>query len=236
MKNTILIAASGWLFAACMLFTAPGYAEETTFAVPNGDFENPNNHGTLGGGLLALPGAGGPALLGDGPWSGRSKGVAGLLTPPRINISSHNSEGRCRISGLAVVNTLGGLVGNSASVWQQLELPAEKWTIYTLQVDVDRGVVLNAGLLSRDGVGAALTVNGNTVASSLTSQAEFLKIELLQGTRYRLTLRYATQDTVPAGKIGVRLFAGEAPSLLQAAVLAAVTFDNIQLTVNRLEA
>jgi hypothetical protein len=215
-------------------------AEDISIPVPNGDFEAAANSGGTGGsGGLGLVGPNTSALpLAGGPWGGTTQGILGLISPPRITISDNGaSNGYCRISGLAGLKLLNlPLLNTHAVVSQTLAAKAEPYVVYTLEADVKRSALLDAALLAQDGVGVGLTIDGKEVASSLTSPGHLLSIRLLSSTSCRVTLKYATTVSTPAGSLGIRLFTGEGDGLLHAGVLADVIFDNITLTAFKLEA
>ena len=216
------------------------FAEDVTLTVPNGDFETVANSGDIGGaGLLGLVGANESQYpIAGGPWGGSTWGLLGLISPPKVTIASNGaSNGYCRFSGLVGLQLLNLSILNTHAVASQtLTTAAEPYVIYTLEADVDRSTLLSATLLAQDGVGIGLTINGTEVASSLTSTGYFLSVQLLGGTTYHLTLKYATGEVPPAGKLGIRLFTGEGSGLLHTGVLSDVVFDNIRLTASKLEA
>lgn len=222
-----------------VLFATHLPAEEVSIPIPNHDFESSANAGSLGSfTLFGLPNYSASAIpLAGGPWEARTFGIAGLIAAPELTISPNGAaNGFCRISALAMVNLLNlGLLANRAFVSQTLQETGEAYTLYTLEADVDSSSALSLTALARAGVGIGLTIGGTQVASSLTSTGEFLSLELLSATRYRLKLRYATGETPPAGRIGIRLFAGEGSGLVQASVLTEVVFDNVSLTAFKLE-
>jgi hypothetical protein len=225
-------------FSAALIPTCP--AEDVSVSVPNGDFETAGNNGAIGGsGLFGLVGPNDSAFpMAGGPWGAATWGILGLISPPRITINANGAaNGNCRISGLAGLQVLNTpLLNTHAVVSQTLTSAAEPYVVYTLEADIDRSTLLSATLLAQDGVGIGLTINGTQVASSLTATGTFLSIQLLSGTTYHLTLKYATGEVPPAGPLGIRLFTGEGSGLLHTGVLSDVVFDNVRLTASRLEA
>lgn len=217
-----------------------GNAEEVSIDVPNGGFEEEGNSGKIGGsGLFGLAGADvSNALIGAGPWRASTHGILGLISPPVVNISPNGLQnGYCRITGLAGLKLLGlPLLNTRAAVTQTLSTPVESWTVYLLEADVDRSVVLSVAALAGEGVGISLAVNGTDVISSLTAPAESLSIQLLSATKYRLSVKYITQEDAPQGNLGIRLFTGEGTGLIHTGLLPEVVFDNIRLTASKLEA
>jgi hypothetical protein len=216
------------------------FAEDVVLTVPNGDFETSANSGNIGGaGLLGVVGPNESQYpIAGGPWGGSTWGILGLISPPRVTIASNGAaNGYCRFAGLVGLQLLNlSILNTHAVVSQTLTTAAEPYVIYTLEADVDRSTLLSATLLAQDGVGIGLTINGTEVASSLTSTGYFLSIQLLSGTTYHLTLKYATGEVPPAGMLGIRLFTGEGSGLIHTGALSDVVFDNIRLTATKLEA
>ncbi|HXD50872.1 MAG TPA: hypothetical protein VN689_03200, partial [Burkholderiales bacterium] len=103
-----LLLAAATLLSGMSCLAAP-------IPVPNGDFSNPANNGSVGGGVI---GGSGSAAIGSGPWHGTYAGIAGLLAPPSLSIGS----GRATIGGLAGVNVL-GIVDNSGYFSQDFGIP-----------------------------------------------------------------------------------------------------------------
>jgi len=235
-KTIRLLKLTGYLLIGSI---PPLAAEEVPVNVPNQDFEAPANAGSIGAsGLLGLLNPSHSSIpLGAGPWDARSSGVAGLLLAPAVRIAPNGvANGYAEIAGLAHLQLLNQpLLNNRASLSQTLTEAPEGFTLYTLEADVDCSAVVSVTALAQAGIGIGLTVNGTQVASSLTSAGEFLSLELINGSSYRLRVRYATEETPPAGAIGIRLFAGEGAGLVQASVLTKVTFDNVRLTAFKLE-
>ncbi len=227
---------------AVALALTPGLclAEDVAITVTNGNFETAANNGSIGGNILL--GVVGPDVptkqIGSGPWSGATYGILGLVSPPVITINDRGAQnGYCSVTGLVGLKLLNiPLLNTKAVISQTLSTQAEPYVIYTLEADVDRLGVLSAALLAQDGVGIGLTINGTEVASSLTASGSFLTVQLLTGTSYHITLKYATSETPPAGPLGIRLFTGEGSALLHLGAIGDVIFDNVKLTATKLEA
>jgi protocatechuate 3,4-dioxygenase beta subunit len=221
-------AALGLLLAAlCALLAGPGLAAAAEAApaanitVPNGDFSDPGNFGSVGGGLLGATGTDIP--IGAGPWSASYSGILGLLAPPTLEIDA----GTATISGLAGINLL-GLLNNSGSFNQTLPAQYEPGRIYTLSADVNVGALLGIGAL-RDGLaGISLTREDGTVASTVTSPGAFIDITVLDGTTYHLELSWAS-DASASGAIGIRLF-GSPQDVATVNLFSTVTFSNVALS------
>ena len=210
------------LVALVVACSQPGYS--TNIIVPNGNFTNAANNGSVGGGLLTTDGS---SIIGSGPWSGTWDAVLGLLAPPLLTVSDSAGGGFANISGVAAVNVL-GVVDNGGYFSQTLTgtayLPN---TIYTLSADVDPDSLLSASVLAADGVGIALTgAGGTTLASNI--DGHLLTLSLLSGTDYRLVIQFLTGAVAPTGDIGIRLF--DTPTALASATLLdSVTFRNVTL-------
>lgn len=191
--------------------------------VPNGDFANPANSGSIGGllgpNLVNLP-------IGTGPWNGNAIGVLGLLAQPTLSIDATSQT--ATISGLLGISVL-GLLNNGGSFVQELSTSYQFGRFYVLNADVitDSGLDLTA--LGNANVGIALTAMGNVVASSTTtvSPANLVEFAQLGDGEYQLRLGYLA-DIGGSGFIGVRLF-NEPQQLLTANLLGTVSFANVGL-------
>lgn len=201
--------------AALALLTLCAGARAVPVAIPNGDFSNPANQGSVGG----LIGSGNRPI-GSGPWSGRWNGILDLLAAPTLAIGS----GQARIDGLIGVN-VGGLLNNGGAFEQTLSAPWQPNRRYTLTADVTTTSVLDLPVLYTGNVGIGLARSATRVASSATSDT--VTIGLLQGSTYRVQLVHDTGATV-SGNLGVHLFA-EPVGLLTANLLGTVSFDNVTL-------
>ncbi|MBN8726189.1 MAG: hypothetical protein J0H15_00595 [Xanthomonadales bacterium] len=201
------------LALSALVFGAGAHA--ATVDVPNGDFSNPANFGSVGG----LIGSGsGP--IGSGPWHGRWSGILGVLGAPTLTISS----GEARISGLVGVN-IAGLLNNSGSFEQDTGAAWQPGRRYTLTADVTTSGVLNLATLQNGNVGVALASSTTRLASSATSSS--VSVGLVSGNTYEVQLRYETGGAV-SGSIGVHLFA-EPSGLLTADLLPTLHFSNVRL-------
>ncbi|WP_190278965.1 Ig-like domain-containing protein [Dokdonella koreensis] len=206
----VALAAFGLAWAA-LVQAAP-------IAIPNGDFSNAANNGSVGGGVLG--GTGTNVQIGAGPWRANYWGVAGLLAPPVLEIGN----GRAAIGGLAGLSVL-GILNNGGYFRQTLPVAWEPNRRYTLKADINAGSVLGLALINSQGVGSAL-VSGTTRLSSTTS-ASLVTLNLLGGNLYELALTYETGPTV-SGNIGIDLFY-EPSGVLSASLLGAVDFSNVRL-------
>jgi len=209
-------------FGTALLLGLCAQVQAGPIAVPNGDFSNPANFGTVGGGLI---GGSGSAPIGTGPWNGAWYGVAGLLAPPSLTIE----QGKASVGGLAGVNVL-GLVNNGGSFQQALATPWQANRHYTLSADVTPSGLLDLGLLHSGNVGLALAAGSGRVASTATSSS--VTLDLLGGSTYRLKLEYDTGPTV-SGNIGIHLFT-EPSGLLSASLLSSIAFSNVTLSSHML--
>jgi len=189
-------------------------------AIPNGDFSDTGNFGSIGGGLIG--GSDTDVPIGAGPWTGTYNGVLGLLAPPTLAIS----DGAANISGLAAANVL-GILNNGGYFSQTLTATYEAQKRYTLTANVDSGAPLDIGLLAGGNFGIALRSGGVVVASSATAPPQLIDLQPLGGSTYVLTLSFDSGDTT-TGAIDVQLFS-EPEQLIGASLMTSVTFSAITL-------
>lgn len=208
-----------------MVWALSAMAFATPITVPNGDFSQSANDGTIGGGLI---GGSGTKTIGLGPWSGTYQGILGLLVPPTLTIT----PGKATISGLAGAGVLPPLVDNSGYFSQTLPTTTyQPDSTYTLAASVDADKLLGLNVLSGSGVGIALMNGSNVLTSSTTAPLGLVSLTLLSGSDYELTLKYTTGIVAPTGNLGIRLF--DMPNgLATADLLSAVSFDAVTLNAN----
>lgn len=199
-----------------------GAAWAAPIPVPNGDFSDPGNDGSIGG-LIGLDIVNQP--IGSGPWLGSARGPLGLLLQPTLTIDSSGQEGR--IQGLLGLSLLAGLLNNSGAFSQVLSETYQTGRFYVLSANIDAGGLLDLSLLGTTNVGIGLLANGTLIASSNTASPQLLSLYLLSGTTYQLRFGYyaAPGDT---GPVGVQLF-NEPSGLLTASLLTSTAFSNVQL-------
>lgn len=210
LRLTILLAL--WVAAT---------AWATPITVPNGDFSDPGNDGSIGG-LLGTDIVNQP--IGSGPWHGTSLGVAGLLAQPTLTIDS--SSQTATISGLLGIN-VGGLLNNGGYFEQALTTSYQFGRFYIVSVEIDAATPLSLGLLDDVNVGAALTASGVPIAASTVVDPELVELRLVEDELYELRFGYLA-DVAASGFISLRLF-NEPTGLLTASLLDTVTFSNVQL-------
>lgn len=210
--QSLLAAVTLLLGTSCLAAPIP---------VPNGDFSNPANNGTVGGGVI---GGSGSAAIGSGPWQGTYAGIASLLAPPSLSIGS----GRATIGGLAGVNVL-GIVNNSGYFSQDFGIPLVANRHYVLQANVDTGMPLDLGIINDGNAGLGLTVGSTSLITTFDAIPNSVSLSLLSGTTYRLVLTLDTGPVVGAGNLGVRLF-GRPQGLVTANLLTSVSYTNVSLT------
>jgi len=203
---------------AALLVGTGGLAQALSIPVPNGDFSNTANFGTVGGGLLGGTGSG---PIGTGPWNGAWFGALGLLAPPSLTVQAGSGS----VGGLAGLNVL-GLVNNGGSFQQVTSTPWQASKHYTLAADVTPSGLLDLSLLHQGNVGLALTDPSGRIASTATSGT--VTLTPLGGSAYHLQLTYDTGATVN-GNIGIHLFT-EPNGLLTANLLGSVAFSNVTLS------
>jgi hypothetical protein len=205
---------------AVAIAAATGHAFGAAVPVPNGDFSDPDNFGTVGGGLIG--GSGVAVPIGDGPWLANYSGVLGLLAPPSLTIR----DGSATINGLAAANIL-GILNNGASFTQTLPLDFEAGKRYTLSLDIDTGTLLDIGLLTNGNFGLSLWDGDVMIASTISAPDQLLMLVPLGGTEYTLSLEYDAVSTT-LGPITVQLFA-DPQQLIGVSLLPTVTFHNARL-------
>jgi|GEM_PF-1109981 len=217
--------ARGHLLHLCaaLAMVAAGGAHAAPVAIPNGDFSAATNAGTVGGGLLG--GSGNHVPIGLGPWTGTYAGVAGLLAPPSLTISSGAQN--ASISGLAGLSVL-GLVNNGGYFAQTLPFAVQPNTRYIFGADINVGRVLELGLLDNTHTGIALAANNVVLAGSDTAAAGAVTLQPLSGNSYHLSLTYVSPMTIAANALELRLFA-QPQGLLTADLLPTIVFDNVVL-------
>lgn len=191
--------------------------------VPNGDFSDSANDGTVGGGLIGASGMN--VDIGDGPWLGTFNGILALLAPPELTVDS--STQTATLTGLA-----GGLVGlnalsNGGYFSQTLPSTYQLGRLYILSADLNVGEPIGLDLLGTTNTGIALTSGGSVIASSSTSAPGLVDLALLTGDTYRLRFGHVA-GLEAIGNIGVRLF-NQPQGLLTLDLLQSVSFSNISM-------
>lgn len=190
--------------------------------VPNGDFSEVGNAGSVGGGVLGASGTNVP--VGAGPWTATYNGVIGLLAPPTLEINSVN--GTAAIDGLLGINAL-SIVNNGGHFGQTLSsnwLPNKR---YTLIANLDAGVVLDLPLLSAAGTGIMLLSTSGPVASSTTAASTHVRADPIDALTARIALTYDT-GTIVSGPITVQLF-DRPQGLLTAGLVATAEYSGVRL-------
>lgn len=216
---------------------------EEGIVIPNGNFEEAGNDailkpaGSLGLGLiLGRPIEAAP--LGSGPWGAASTGILNLIAPPTVRIDSGGSgDGKCVVGGLAVVQLLGSnYLANRARIFQTLDIGAEPYAIYTVEVEIDNGTPLSVDVLSKIGFGIALEAGGQTLALAEGPEGfAALSISILSGSKHRLRASFLVEDEVPAGNLGIQITVGGGTGFISAGVLPDFGIDNVTLKINRLQ-
>lgn len=218
-----------WMFAglAALGLMVATSANAGLLSVPNADFQQAGNAGSVGGGLLTPSASNVPIGTDGGPWKGNYNGILNIIAPPTLTIDA--SAGHASISGIAGIS-VAAIVDNGGSFSQTLaSVPYEATKRYTVWVDVDAGELLDLGLLSDTGVGIALRSGSTVIASSTTAAPALVNLSLLGGTVYRLTLVHDTGASV-SGNVDVALF-DQPAGLLTANLIPGVSFDNVGLNV-----
>lgn len=219
-KSSSPFRRRAWLLFAALLASSVALAD--TIDVPNGDFSDAGNTGSIGGVV-------GPdinnQLIANGPWHGSSFGILGLLARPTLSVSADNQV--ASISGLLSISGLGGLLNTGGWFSQQLVDTWQPGRFYVLSAELTTGNVLDLGLLTATNVGIGLTSGGSVVVSSTTADPEFLSLGLVEGNRHRLRFGWYADNTA-SGPIGIRLF-NRPQGLAQANLLTTTTFSNVEL-------
>lgn len=211
-----LLAAS----AALALAVAGSMAMAAEVDVPNGDFSDPGNDGSIGGligSYLDLP-------IGSGPWHGTSVGILGLLIGPTVSVDADAQVGR--ISGVLGAN-VAGLLNSYGWLSQALSESWQGGDLYILNADINVGRPLSLGLLGDSNVGLAFTSGATVIASTTTADPRLLALDLLAADTYRLRLGHIAGAGV-SGPIGIRLF-NQPEGLLTADLLPNATFSNVSV-------
>lgn len=200
------------------LFAAGAIADP--ISVPNGDFSDPANDGTIGG-LIGTNIVNQP--IGAGPWRGSAYGILGLLAQPTLTIDSEAQE--ATISGLLGIN-VAGLINNGGEFRQQLPDTYQTGLFYVLRANIETGPAVNLGLLAEANVGIRLLANNVELASSTTADPELVTLGG-PGNEDEVRLGYWA-DIAASGPIQVSLF-NMPENLLTASLLESVTFSNVRL-------
>jgi len=213
-----LMGISGLMFA--------GSANAGLVDVPNGDFSQAGNAGSVGGGLVTPSATNVPIGSDGGPWKGNYMGALGILAPPILAIDS--GAGTATISGILGIS-VAGIITNGGFFNQTLPLAYEPTKRYTVWTDVNAGDVLSLGLLSDTDVGVAFRSGSSVVGSSATAMPGAISLSLLSGDTYRLTFAYDTGASV-SGNVDIVLF-DQPSNLLTASLIGGVGFGNVGLNV-----
>lgn len=199
-----------------------GGASAGFLVVPNGDFSDAANAGSVGGGVLGASGTNVP--IGSGPWTATYNGVLGLLAPPVLEINSVNKT--AVIDGLLGVNAL-GIVNNGGHFGQTLSSNWQPTKRYTLIANLDTGVVLDLPLLSAAGTGIMLLSNTGPIASSTTAAATHVRADTIDALTARIALTHDT-GAIASGPITVQLF-DRPQGLLTAGLIDTAEYSGVRL-------
>lgn len=222
-----LSAAASWGMGLAGLCLAGVLAAEP-IVVPNGDFSDPANHGSVGGGILG--GSGADVLIGAGPWLGTYSGILLLLAPPTLSIDS--DAGTATISGVAGALSGINLLNNNGYFSQSVPTAYQIGRLYVASVDMVSDTPIGLDLLGSSNAGIALVSNDNVVASSSTATEGLLDLDLLEGDSYRLRFGYVA-GLEATGNIELRLF-NQPSGLATLDLFPQITFSNVQLEVREI--
>lgn len=224
-KNTIALLLLSVALALFGLAQASSVTPDAVLSIPNGDFSNGANTGSVGGGVL---GGSGTGPIGTGPWSGTYQGALGLLAPPVLSING----GKATISSLLGVAGL-GIINNNGRFHQDTGIALIPNRRYTVSADIDAGATLGLGVLTTGNAGIALGT-GTSTSSRIASSATLglASLDLIQGTTYRVSVSYETGNTV-SGNLFIHLFS-EPVGLLTANLQGSMSYDNIDVSTHLL--
>ncbi|MEP6880645.1 MAG: Ig-like domain-containing protein, partial [Dokdonella sp.] len=218
LKSLLLVLLFGLLMPLLSQASVP-VAPAALVTVPNGDFSDANNNGSIGGAALAGSGSG---VIGAGPWGAAYSGIATILAQPTLTIGS----GHAQIGGLLGIN-VGGILNNQGRFLQSTGVAWQPNRRYTLEADIDAGSVLAANVLTSGNVGIALATGVSKAARVSESTSGSPTLTLISGNTYRLKIEYLTGASV-SGNIFLQLFA-EPSGLIGVTLLGSVDFDNVSL-------
>ncbi|HWU52892.1 MAG TPA: hypothetical protein VN153_08760 [Tahibacter sp.] len=225
-RSTVAAAHGGVLRSLCVALVAglgfAGIASAGFLTVPNGDFSELGNAGSVGGGLLGASGTNVP--IGSGPWTATYNGVLGLLAPPTLAISP--SQKTATISGLLGVNAL-GIVNNGGNFGQTLSNNVQSNKRYTMIVNMDASGLLDLGLISAAGTGVSLQAGATTLISSISAAPGLLRFDPFGSSTLRVQM-YKDTATVFADPLSLQLF-NRPQGLLTAGLIGTVAFSNVRL-------
>lgn len=211
------LAAMALLGAICF------NASAASIPIPNADFSNAANEGTVGGDLIGIPGT---SPIGSGPWSGAYFGALGLLAQPKLIIG----QGKATIGDLLGVSAI-GIVNNGGSFHQATSTPWLPKRRYTLSAEITVTGALNIDAVRAGNAGVALANGSTRLASSIDAAA--VDLTLLSGSTYRLQLQYDTGASV-TGNVSIQLLS-EPRSVLTVNLLQSVKYDNVTLTTRLID-
>ena len=218
LKSLLLVLMLG-LLLPLLSQASPAALPAASVTVPNGDFSDANNNGSIGGAALSGSGSG---VIGTGPWGAAYSGVAGVLAQPTLTIGS----GHARIGGLIGINA-GGILNNQGRLLQNTGVAWQPNRRYTLEADIDAGSVLALSVLTSGNAGIAMATGVGKAARLSASTSGSATLTVLSGNTYRLKIEYMTGASV-SGNIFLHLFA-EPSGLVGANLLGSVDFDNVSL-------
>jgi hypothetical protein len=206
--------------AALGLVAALG-ASADPIAIPNGDFSDPANDGSIGG-LIGVDINNVP--IGAGPWHGSAYGILGLLAQPTLTIDSATLSGT--ISGLLGID-VAGLLNNGGSFRQELSQNYTTGMFYVLRASITTSVPLSLPVLAGANTGIGFMANNVELESSTTAAPSMTDLQIGEGGSGRVSFGYWA-DIAASGPIGIRLF-NEPQDLLTASLLGTVSFANVTL-------
>lgn len=235
------------LLTALLVFFVPSMIRargQTIIPIANPGFNS--GGGQIDSDLTLVRGSStiGPQQIGTSGWYGIARHtnlVAGVPLAgfrPGLEVdndSSSNDVAEIRYNIGASLGGLAGLEMPEVDLWQPLTgqtlLPNRT---YTFSIEYDAGAVLNISALTNRGFGIGVTTGatatsmGTFVADSLSSPS-LVTVDLLSGSRQRLSLTFATGASPAAGTLGIAIFAGRGVQQLQLSLLSDIDIDNAAL-------
>lgn len=200
-------------------------------------------------GVLTLLGGAtnsGPQQIGTSGWYGQANAtnltvlgsnVAGFRAGIEVDFdASSTNVGEISYALGASLGGLAGLEMPESTIWQPLagfSLAANQ--TYTFSIDVNAGSLLDVAALTARGFGIGVTTSssassvGNYYVNSISNPG-LVSLNLLGGNDQRLSLTFTTGASVPAGDLGLAIFAGRGTQSLQASLLTDFDIDNAQFS------
>lgn len=244
-KSVIRSVVKSALLALALVSMGQAKAQ-VIIPINNDDFDG--GGGAMPGVLTLLGGAtnSGPQQIGTSGWYGQANAtnltvlgsnVAGFRAGIEVDFdASSTNVGEISYALGASLGGLAGLEMPESTIWQPLagfSLAANQ--TYTFSIDVNAGSLLDVAALTARGFGIGVTTSssassvGNYYVNSISNPG-LVSLNLLGGNDQRLSLTFTTGASVPAGDLGLAIFAGRGTQSLQASLLTDFDIDNAQFS------